>query len=578
LNIVVALRPCGILPHVTQTVPRVLWTLCFAVTSSFADAAIPVTFNRDIAPILYRHCASCHRPGQSAPFSLLTYQDAKKRAPDIAKVTSNGSMPPWLPAHGFGQFLGERHLDRSEIKLIQTWAETDALEGDARNLPPPPRFPEGWQLGPPDLVVEMPEAYILAAEGRDLYRNFVIPAPLRENRFVRAFEFHPRNRAVHHVRIKIDSTRQSRRLDDQDAEPGFPGMRTPGRFPAGHMTTWVPGQTPMPVPVGLQWPLEKETDIVLELHLQRTGKPETIRPQIGFYFTNTPPTKSSFLVGLSSQLIDIPPGETNYIVERQVRLPVDSEALTILPHAHFLAREIDAFATLPNGTNQWLLRIPNWDFNWQGEYRYQHPVSLPAGSTLKMRIRYDNSAANIRNPNNPPRRVVFGPQSTDEMAELWVQVLVKNSGDLVPLQKVQRNLNDLETVAFYEAQLRDNPANAAVHNALGKVLGPMGRLDEALAHFRAAVQLAPGFVEAHYYLGLSLLTMQDVDAARGEFEIALKYDPSYVKAHDGLGLIAIRLNRPEEAEKHFRRALELNPDDPAAISNLQKLGRPMPAR
>ena len=484
-------------------------------------------------------------------------------------------MPPWLPAHGFAELVGERHLDPAEIKLIQTWVETGAAEGDPRDLPDQPHFAEGWQLGPPDLIVEMPEPYLLGAEGRDLYRNFVIPAPLRENRFVRAFELHPRNRAVHHVRIKIDSTRQSRRLDEQDAEPGFPGMRTPGRFPAGHMTTWVPGQTPMAVLDGLQWPLEKDADIILEVHLQRTGKSESIRPQVGFYFTNAPPTKSSFLAGLSSQMIDIPAGDTNYVVERQMNLPVDSQALTILPHAHYLAREIDAFAILPNGTKQPLLRIPNWDFNWQGEYHYRQPVALPAGSTLTMRIRYDNSAANIRNPNHPPRRVIFGPQSTDEMAELWLQVLVKNAADFAALQKVNKNLNDLETVAFYQGQLRDNPTNASVHNALGKVLGPMGRLNEAVLHFRAALELAPNLVEARYYLGLSLLTVQDLDGARHELETALKYDPSYGKAHNGLGLIDIRLNRPDEAEKHFRRALELNPDDPAAISSLQKLGRPV---
>ena len=559
----------------TPAVERLLWTFCLAGTSVLSFAQSAVTFNRQIAPILFHNCASCHRPGQSAPFSLLSYEDGKKHAADIAKVTSTGYMPPWLPDSGHGEFVGERRLEAAEIKLIQTWVELGAPEGDPKELPPLPRFTDGWQLGPPDLIVEIPEPYPLAAEGKDLYRNFVIPAPLRANRFVRAFEFQPRNRAVHHVRIKFDSTRQSRRLDNQDSDVGFPGMRTPGRFPRGHMTTWVPGQTPMPVPDGMQWPLEKEADIILEVHLQRTGKPESIRPQIGLYFTNTPPTKSSLLIGLSAQLIDIAPGETNYIVEREIKLPADSQALTILPHMHYLGKEIDAFAVLPNGTKQWLLRIPNWDFNWQGEYRYGEPVTLPAGSTLKMRVRYDNSAGNIRNPNHPPRRVEYGPQSTDEMAELWVQVLAKNASDLAALEKAQRNANDLETVAFYEGELRENPNNAAVHTALGKVLGPMGRLDEAVLHFRAALELAPELVEAHYYLALSLLTMRELEGARREFEATLKYDPGYVKAHDGLGLIALRLNRPAEAEKHFLRALELNPDDPAAISNLQKLGRPV---
>lgn len=550
---------------------QLIFALAATGLSSRGDS--PVTFNHDLAPIVFRNCAPCHRPGQSAPFSLLTCQDAQSHAQTIAKVTAKGTMPPWLPAPGFGDFAGERRLSSAEIALFQAWASQNAPEGRKEDLPPLPAFPEGWLLGPPDLIVEMPEAYHLAAEGRDLYRNFVVPAPLRDPRFVRAFEFHPRNRAVHHVRIKFDATRQSRRLDAQDAEPGFPGMKTPGKFPPGHMTTWVPGQTPAPVADGLQWPLEKEADIVLEVHLQRTGKAEKIQPQIGFYFTNAPPTRNALLLGLSSELIDIPPGETNYWVERKVQLPVDVLALTILPHVHYLGKEIEAFALLPDGKKEWLLRIPDWDFNWQGEYRYREPRPLPAGATVTMRYRFDNSLENSANPNHPPRRVVYGPQSTDEMAELWVQVLVNNAGDQAKLQKTLKNLNELETAAFYESQLRENPNNAAVHTALGKVLGPMGRLDDAILHFRAALAISPDLVEAHYYLGLSLLTAQDFAGAHGEFEAALARDPGYVKAHDGLGLIALRLNRPAEAEAHFRRALELNPDDPAARSNLQKMGR-----
>jgi Flp pilus assembly protein TadD len=546
------------------------------VFSALLGLAVPrgkaaVTFTKDIAPIFFENCASCHRPGQIAPFALLTYADAKRHAADIAKVTASGYMPPWLPARGFGEFAGERHLSSNEVAAIQSWASSGAVEGNLKDLPEPPKFSEGWELGRPDLVVEMPEPYSLARDGKDLYRNFVIPAPLKETRFVRAFEFHPGNRAVHHVRIKLDPTRQSRLLDQKDAEPGFGGMKTPGKFPTGHMTTWVPGQRPRSVGEGLQWTLEKEADIVLEIHLQRTGKEEKIQPHIGFYFTNTPPTKNSFLVGLTSELIDIPAADTNYYVERTMELPVDVQALTILPHLHYLGKDIEAFAMLPSGKREWLLRIPNWDFNWQGEYHYREPVSLPRGSMLTIRYHYDNSKANARNPNNPVRRVMFGPQSTDEMAELWLQVLVKNTNDLAILQKVQKARNDEETIAYYEWQLRINPNDAAVHTALGKVLGPVGRLEEAVQHFQLALQIDPKLVEAHYYLGLSLLTTREIEGAEREFRAALAYDPAFVKAHDGLGLIALRLNRTAEAEKHFRRALELNPDDPAARSNLQRL-------
>lgn len=530
-----------------------------------------VTFSKDIAPILFQNCAPCHRPGQSAPFSLLDFSDAKKHAADIAKATRTRYMPPWLPEQGYGEFRGERRLTGEAIELLQQWTASGAPEGIAGDLPLTPTFPDGWLLGKPDLVVELPQAYELAPEGKDLYRNFVIPAPLVERRYVRAFEFHPRNRSVHHVRIKFDATSQSRRLDQQDAEPGFGGMKTPARFPFGHMTTWVPGQLPHPVPSGLQWVFEKNADVVLQIHLQRTGKPELIQPQIGFYFTDQPPTKESFLMGLTSELIDIPAGEKNYVVERKFPLPVDVEVQTILPHLHYLGKTIEAFAMLSGGEKRWLLKINDWDFNWQGEYQYKAPLQLPADSVVTMRYTFDNSAENVRNPNHPPRRVVYGPQSSDEMAELWLQVLPRNRTDLALLEKIQRQLNDEETVAFYEKQLRASPRDAAVHTALGKVLGPMQRLEEAYEHFRTAVEIDPKQVEGHYYLGLSLVTLGRANAAKSEFETVLRLDPNYARAHDGLGLIALKANNFREAEAHFRHALEINPDDPAAREHLQRI-------
>ncbi|HTG42955.1 MAG TPA: tetratricopeptide repeat protein [Verrucomicrobiae bacterium] len=534
--------------------------------------AAEITFTKDIAPIFFHKCASCHRPGQTAPFSLLTFGDAKKHAPDIAEATRTGYMPPWLPEAGEHEFLRERRLTAGQIALIQDWVSTGASEGNPSDLPPTPNFPGGWLLGPPDLIAKMPEPYSLAPDGQDLYRNFVLPTPSPETRFVRAFEFHPGNRSVHHVRIRFDPTRQSRRLDAQDEEPGFSGMNTPAKFPPGHMTTWVPGQEPALVPEGLFWTLGKEMDIVLQIHLQRTGKRELIQPEIGFYFTNRPPSRRSHLIGLTSELIEIPAGDPSYFVERRFELPAGGvQVLSVLPHMHYLGKEAEAFATLPSGKNESLLRIKNWDFNWQGEYRFREPVSLPSGSVITMRYRFDNSAENPRNPSHPPRPVYYGPQSTDEMAELWLQVVPNIPADLALLQKAQRTSNDLETVAYYEKQLSRNPRDAAVHTTLGKVLGPMGKLREALGHFALAVELEPNRVEAHYYLGLSLLTVGEIPGAREEFESVLRLDPRYEKAHDGLGLLFLRMNKPEEAAAHFDQALQINPDDPAARENLHKI-------
>ncbi|HEV8543428.1 MAG TPA: tetratricopeptide repeat protein [Verrucomicrobiae bacterium] len=539
-----------------------------AQTPSASDS---ITFNKDIAPILFKNCAPCHRPGQSAPFNLLTYSEAKKHAGGIAKATRTHYMPPWLPEAGCGEFMDERRLTAEQIELIQDWVAAGAPEGRARDMPPPPNFAEGWLLGKPDLIVQTPQAYVLAPEGADLYRNFVIPAPLLETRFVRAIEFHPRSRGVHHVRIKLDPTRQSRRLDEQDPEPGFPGMRTPGKFPPGHLLTWIPGKLPSIEPDGMQWVLEKDTDLVLQIHLQRSGKAEQIQPEIGFYFTNQPPNANPYLIGLLAESIDIPAGEKDHLIERTFELPVGVDLLNVLPHLHYLGKQVQSFATLPDGTQQCLLSIPNWDFNWQGEYRYRPPIFLPAHSKITMRLTYDNSAENVRNPNHPIRRVTFGPQSTDEMGELWLQVLPRDPADLPALEKAHNQFRNLETIAYYENQLRLNAGDSEVHTALGKLLGPMGKLEPAIQHFQAAIQLDPAQVEAHYYLGLSLYTIREWNDAQEEFETALRLDPKHVKAHDALGLLLLKLNKPAEAEAHFKRAIELNPEDAAARNYLRGL-------
>lgn len=533
----------------------------------------PTTFNRDVAPILFQNCAPCHRPSQSAPFSLLNYADALKHAKQIVEVTQKHYMPPWLPEPGYGEFVGERRLAAAQIETLQRWLTDGASEGDSADLPPLPKFAEGWQLGEPDLIVQVSQPYTLAAEGKDIYRNFVIPAPVKATRFVRALEFHPNNKSVHHVRILLDATRQSRRIEEQDPEPGFAGMTVPAKFPPGHMLTWALGRSPRQEPAGLEWVLEGGADVVLQIHMQRTGKPELIQPAIGFYFTDKPPTKSPYRLGLLSELIDISAGEKNYLVERTLTLPADVDVLGVMAHMHYLGKRVEGFATLPNGKREWLLFIKDWDFNWQDEYRYQRPVFLPEGSVITMRYTYDNSAANARNPNQPPRRVVFGPQSADEMGELWLQVLPRRAGDLPLLQSTHRMWGFLETAAYYEHQLRADPNDARAHFGLGKVLGPLGQMEDALRHFQTAVRLQPNDVEANFYLGLSLYELQRWHEAKAQFETTLRLKPDDFKAHDAYGRVLLQLNDPAQAAAHFRTALQINPDDPVARGHLEELGK-----
>ncbi len=535
------------------------------------------TFNRDIAPLLFQHCAPCHRPGQAGPFSLLTYADARKHASDLARVTRGRSMPPWLPEPGPVDFLGARRLTAAQIDLFAAWAAAGTLEGSPADLPPLPRFPEGWQLGPPDLILPLPEAFLLGAEGRDVYRNFVLPVPPAQRRFIRGFEFQPRTRAVHHARVKLDPTRQSRRLDAEDAAPGFAGMRSPGKYPSGHLLAWAPGSVPAFAGPGLAWVLESDTDFVLELHLQRTGKPESIQPVLGLYFTSEPPSRNPVLLGLMSQQIDIPPGEAAHRVERTFRLPVAVEALAIMPHLHYLGRRVEAFAELPPGGRQPLLTIERWDFNWQGEYRFAQPIRLPAGTAVTMRYTYDNSAGNPRNPHQPPRRVQFGPQSADEMAELWLQVMPDTPADARLLQRAAQRMFDEETIAFYENRLRSEPGDPAIHTALGKVLGPNGRLEDAIGHFQQAIRLDRQHAEAYFYLGLSLQTIDELDDAVQAFETVLEIDPNYPKAHSALGVLLANMGQPSRAMPFLERALRLNPADAAAGPLLDRLRRPSPS-
>src|SRR5438105_4014472 len=388
----------------------------------------PLTFTKDIAPIVWARCATCHRPGEIGPFSLITYDDVRRHATQIAAVTARRVMPPWKPAPGRGSFQNERRLSDAELDAIQTWIAAGAPEGEAADLPALPlplreaQRERAWQLGTPDLIVTMPAPYTLAADGADVFRTFVIPIPVAAARYVRALEFHPGNaRVVHHANLGVDRTGSSRALDARDPEPGYSGsMERDARYPEGQLLGWTPGQAAHAVPDGTQWRLEPGSDLVVQLHLQPTGKRESLQVTAGFYFTDAAPTRSPIGLRLGSETIDIPAGTDAWAIADRYLLPVDVEVFAIQPHAHNLARKMQAMAILPGGGMRWLIAIDDWDFRWQDVYRYTTPVALPKGSVITMAYVYDNSAANPRNPHRPPQRVVWGPNTTDETRDLWV--------------------------------------------------------------------------------------------------------------------------------------------------------------
>jgi len=541
-----------------------------AAAAPIEAAERPLTFNRDVAPIIFQNCTPCHRPGEPAPFALLSYDDVKQRAKQIVTTTEHRFMPPWKPDPEFRHFEGERWLDEDEIETLRDWVDAGAVEGDPRERPSPPRFPDGWHLGKPDLVLTMPEAFTVPAEGKDLFRNFVLPVPLNERRFVQAIEFRPGNgKAVHHARILLDETGELRQRDLEQPGPGFEGMDAQGaHFPEGHFLGWAPGK--MPRHEDVAWPLAAHTDIIVQMHLKPSGRQESVKASIGLYFTNKAPAIHPVLLRLGSKTIDIPPGESSYVVTDSYTLPVPAKALSIYPHAHYLAREMTVVAEMPDGGTERLLRIADWDFNWQDEYEFVDPVDLPKGARLVMRFVYDNSSTNPRNPNSPPRRVLSGPDGSDEMGELLMQFLAGNEADAAMLRAETSRKTLLAEVAGEEKRIADVPGDYSVRNSLGVHYVQLGRNAEARAQFLAALELSPDHAIAHYNLGLIAILANQADEAFMHLRKALEAKPAYAEAHSNLGVLLEATGKPDEAFDHYRKALESRPDNAAALANLAR--------
>jgi Flp pilus assembly protein TadD len=554
------------------------WVLPLAVcvAPAHAGAQSRVTFTRDIAPIVWTRCATCHRPGEVGPFSLVTYDDVRRHATQIADVTARRVMPPWKPTPGKGDFEGERRLTDLELQKIQQWVRNGAIEGDSADLPPrPPVTPSasGWRLGTPDLVVSMPQPYAVKAEAGDVFRTFVLAIPTATTRYVRAMELKPGNaRVLHHASIGIDRTRSSRLLDLRDPEPGYTGGMVPdARYPEGQLLGWTPGQAPHTVSPGTEWRLEPGSDLVLQLHLQPTGKPEALQVSVGFFFTDQAPTRTPVGLRLGSETIDIRPGEREYTIKDRYVVPVDVDVLAVQPHAHNLARRMEASATLPDGTTEWLIAIDDWDFRWQDVYRYKRPIALPKGTTIAMQYVYDNSAANVRNPRRPPAHVVWGQNTTDEMGDLWIQMVPRASADLSALSLDVQRKRSADDLAAYTKLLAADPDNPLRHDAVANLYLDAGRWDEAYAHLRRSLELNPQSAATHYNLGYVMARRGQVNEAVAEFREALKIDPDYAQAHNNLGAVLQMLGKGAEAREHYRRAIALRPDNAEAHANLASL-------
>ena len=565
-----------------------------------------VTFNRDIAPIVFRYCARCHHPGEAGPFPLLTYSDAKVRARQIATVTSKRFMPPWLPEAQELPFADELRLSEEQIAVIQKWVEQGAAEGAPADLPPTPQFVPGWQVGQPDKIIQAEKPYTLPAGGSDMYWNFIFRTPVDRTRWLKAIEIRPGDkRVVHHANILVDRNQSARR---QESKPGagFAGMELKIESetfdPDSHFLFWKPGTVPRPEPEGMSLRLDKDTDLVLNIHLQPSGKPEKIQPSLGLYFTDKPATLFPLLLQLENdRQLDIPPGEKQFLVTDEFTIPVDVDLLAIYPHAHYLGKDLQALATLPGGSTKTLIHIPQWDLNWQAVYRYANPVHLPQGTTISMRYTYDNSSENPSNPNDPPRRVVAGNRSSDEMAHLWLQVLPRATADtgLQPrmlLQEamarhnVEKNPADFEAhynlaamllargaqaeaTQHFELAVRLRPQDATANNALGAALLATGRVEEAIFHLNAALGTQPDNFDAHYNLANALVSQDRFLEAIEHYRAAIRLHPDDANAEANLGGALAETGKLSEAREHFERALRLDPNHKLARENLEQISR-----
>ena len=504
-----------------------------------ADAAVAltssatVTFASHVAPVLWEHCLPCHRSGGIGPFPLDGYDAAARRIDQILGVVESGYMPPWKPVGGF---RAARVLDDSERLALQRWRDGGLERGG--EAPPRPSFPDGaWQLGEPDVVLELDPPFELPAAGADQVRNFVLPIPHLAGRHVAALELAPRSRGViHHANVLADSTGTARELDARTEEPGYEGM-VGAVAPGGHFFGWTPGKSARALEADAAWQIEQGTDLVLQLHVQPSGREEQVAPRIGLHFTDRPPRRRPVTVHLGSTAIDLAPREGLQTVADSFELPYDVEAVSVYPHAHDLARTVRVWAMTPEGDDLPLLRIDDWDFDWQDEYTYTKPLRLSAGSVLHLEIGYENSAANVRNPHAPPRRVLWGPDSSDEMADVWIKVFAADETQRPALRRAAAR-KDLEiALDGFRKRIELEPDVAAWPQRLALALLNLGRGREALPLLEAGLQRFPD-------------------------DAGLRYD---------LGLAASAAGRPDAARRHFERALALRPGHGPTLNNLAAL-------
>jgi hypothetical protein len=338
-------------------------------------------------------------------------------------------MPPWKPTAGVGPKLKhDQSLTHSEIAILTAWADAGAPQGDLKDLPPPPRFAEGWKLGPPDLILEPADGFPIPASGPDIYRCVVLPTNLTRDAYLEAVDYAAGEKAaVHHLIAYIDPTGQGRQLDEEAPGPGYTSRSGPG-FDAPELSFWTAGSEPHRLPEGIGIHIPRQSDIILQIHYHPSGKAGVDKTRVGLYFARKPVKQALHWNNATSYDFQLPAGAKSVEVKARWFVPVDVEVLAVSPHMHLLGHDMHMSVRLPNGTRQNLIEIADWDPSWQSAYYFQKPIPLVAGSVVNVVAHFDNSA-HSRNPNQPPKLIKVGPNFDDEMCVGYIAV-VKKGQDL----------------------------------------------------------------------------------------------------------------------------------------------------
>jgi len=411
--------------------------LGFCAIFGLSAAPVPkeVTFHKDVEPLLQARCQTCHRPGEAAPMSLLTYKDARPWAKAIKEAVVVKKMPPWFAAPDHGQFENDRRLSQAEIDTLAAWADGGAREGDIKDAPKPVTFAEGWAMGKPDLVLEMPEAYEVPATGTIEYTYFVMPTGFTEDRWVQQVEVRPGNKSVvHHIvmivrppgvkyvsEAPIGHAYVPPHKDGPHKPDTGQGVLQGGQGGIEMVGVYVPGGLPYVLKPGQARLIPKGSDIIFQMHYTTNGKTGTDRSRVGFIFAKEPPTERVVNAYVSNQNLHIPAQAANHQVNARITLYKDTQLLSMFPHMHVRGKSFEYRATYPTGETETLLTVPKYDFNWQLTYYLKEPKLLPKGTVLECIAHYDNSPNNPYNP-DPKSDVWWGDQTWEEMLAGFVDL------------------------------------------------------------------------------------------------------------------------------------------------------------